>query len=156
MKAVLSRHSVPMLQAPRGALRLCQLRMHPFMRRLPLAAALAALLFSIAAVAGPDDKKDDKAKPDAKPDAALLQPQSSSSEGSVSVEGHRIDYKAVAGTLVLHGSGDKENEPQVSMFYVAYFKKGAEATKRPVTFIYNSRAWPRPRYAGAAHGARSG
>ncbi|WP_158754978.1 peptidase S10 [Dyella sp. S184] len=107
------------------------------MRKLPLAAALAALLLSTVAIAGPDDKKDDKAKPDAKPDAALLQPQSSSSEGSVSVEGHRIDYKAVAGTLVLHGSGDKENEPQVSMFYVAYFKKGAEATKRPITFIYN-------------------
>ncbi|WP_449427091.1 S10 family peptidase [Rhodanobacter umsongensis] len=106
------------------------------MRKLPLAAALAALLLSSVAVAGPD-KKDDKAKPEAKPDAALLQPQSSNSEGSVSVEGHSISYKAVAGTLVLHGSGDKENEPEVSMFYVAYFKKGAEATKRPITFIYN-------------------
>ena len=106
------------------------------MRKLPLAAALAALLLSTVAIAA-SDKKDDKDKPDAKPDAALLQPQSSSSEGSVSVEGHRIDYKAVAGTLILHGSGDKENEPQVSMFYVAYFKKGAEATKRPITFIYN-------------------
>ena len=80
------------------------------MRKLPLAAALAALLLGSVAVAAPD-KKDDKAKPETKPDAALLQPQSSSSEGSVSVEGHRIDYKAVAGTLVLHGSGDKENEP---------------------------------------------
>jgi carboxypeptidase C (cathepsin A) len=88
------------------------------MRKLPLAAALAALLLSTVAFAAPD-KKDDKAKPDAKPDAALLQPQTSNSEGSVSVEGHRIDYKAVAGTLVLHGSGDKENEPEVSMFYVA-------------------------------------
>ena len=106
------------------------------MRKLPLAAALAALLLSSVAIAGPD-KKDDKAKPAAKPDAALVQPQSSTSEGSVSVEGKRIDYKAVAGTLVLHGSGDKEDEPQVSMFYVAYFKKGVDAAKRPVTFIYN-------------------
>ncbi len=106
------------------------------MRKLPLAAALAALLLSSAAMAGPD-KKDEKATPAAKADAALVQPQSSSSEGSVSVEGKRIDYKAVAGTLVLHGSGDKEDEPQVSMFYVAYFKKGVDAAKRPITFIYN-------------------
>lgn len=106
------------------------------MRKLPLAAALAALLLSSVAVAGPD-KKDDKSKPEPKPDAALVQPQSSTTAGSVTVEGKRIDYKAVAGTLVLHGSGDKENEPQVSMFYAAYFKKGVDASKRPITFIYN-------------------
>ena len=106
------------------------------MRKLPLAAALAVLLLSSVALAGPD-KKDDKAKPEPKPDAALLQPQSSTSEGSVSVEGKRIDYKAVAGTLIIHGSGDKENEPEISMFYVAYLKKGVDASKRPITFIYN-------------------
>jgi len=106
------------------------------MRKLPLAAVLAALLLTSTAFAG-TDKKDDKAPPESKPDAALVQPQSSTSEGSVSVEGKRVDYKAVAGTLVLHGSGDKEDEPQVSMFYVAYFKKGVDAGKRPVTFIYN-------------------
>ncbi|THD08510.1 S10 family peptidase [Rhodanobacter lindaniclasticus] len=106
------------------------------MRKLPLAAVLAALLFTSTAFAG-TDKKDDKAASESKPDAALVQAQSSTSEGSVSVEGKRVDYKAVAGTLVLHGSGDKEDEPQVSMFYVAYFKKGVEAGKRPVTFIYN-------------------
>lgn len=105
------------------------------MHKLPFVVVLSVLLLSTVAVAAPD-KKDDKAKPE-KPDAALVEPQASSSEGSVSVEGHRVDYKAVAGTLVLHGSGDKEDEPQVSMFYVAYFKKGAAATKRPVTFIYN-------------------
>lgn len=105
------------------------------MRKLPFVVALSVLWLSSAAVAAPD-KKDDKA-PAEKPDATLVQPQSSTSEGSVSVEGHRVDYKAVAGTLVLHGTGDKEDEPQVSMFYVAYFKKGVAATKRPVTFIYN-------------------
>jgi carboxypeptidase C (cathepsin A) len=106
------------------------------MRKLPLAAALAALLLAGSAFAADKDK--DKAdKPEAKPDAALVQSQSSESEGSVSVEGRRIDYKAVAGTLVLHGKGDKEDEPTVSMFYAAYFKKGADPAKRPVTFIYN-------------------
>jgi carboxypeptidase C (cathepsin A) len=104
------------------------------MRKLPLAIALAALLLGNAVAA---DKKDKTPSDDTKPDAALLHPQASTSEGSVSVEGKRIAYKAVAGTIVLHGKGDKENEPTVSMFYVAYFKKGADAAKRPVTFIYN-------------------
>src|SRR5476649_1737233 len=124
-----------MLQVPPGRAAPQPPRTLQPMRKLPLAAALAALLLSSVAIAA--DKKDDKAKPDAKPDAALLQPQTSNSEGSVSVEGHSISYKAVAGTLVLHGSGDKEDEPQVSMFYVAYMKKGVEPGKRPITFIYN-------------------
>ncbi|HUB88718.1 MAG TPA: peptidase S10 [Dyella sp.] len=104
------------------------------MRKLPLVLALAALLAGQGATAA--DKKD-KGPEEPKPEAALLQPQASATEGSVSVEGKHIAYKAVAGTLVLHGKGDKENEPTVSMFYVAYFKKGAEASKRPITFIYN-------------------
>jgi carboxypeptidase C (cathepsin A) len=106
------------------------------MRKLPLAAAVAALLLSTAGIAG--DKHDKSAPADGhRPDAALVQPQSSTSEGSVTVEGKRIAYQAVAGTLVLHGTGDKEDEPTVSMFYTAYFKKGAQASQRPVTFVYN-------------------
>ncbi|HKT28381.1 S10 family peptidase [Dyella sp.] len=103
------------------------------MRKLPLAIALAALLLGNAAAA---DKKD-KTPDEPKPEAALLHPQASTSEGSVSVEGKHIAYKAVAGTIVLHGKGDKENEPTVSMFYAAYFKKGDDASGRPITFIYN-------------------
>ncbi|MFC4763093.1 S10 family peptidase [Dyella koreensis] len=106
------------------------------MHKRSLVAALASLLLVSTTYAA--DKQEAKDKPaEAKPDAALLQPQSSETTGSVRVEGKSIDYKAVAGTLVLHGSGDKEHEPQVSMFYTAYFKKGADAAKRPVTFIYN-------------------
>lgn len=104
------------------------------MRKLTLAAALAALMFSAGACAADKDKAD---KPDERTDAAWLKPQASETSGSVKVEGKSIDYKAVAGTLVLHGTGDKENEPQVSMFYAAYFKKGAEPGKRPITFVYN-------------------
>lgn len=85
----------------------------------------------------------------------LFQPESVASEGSVTVGGRRIDYKAVAGTLVVHPEGwddavksapdaDKaksENEAsnptaEASMFYVAYFQKGAGAG-RPVIFLYN-------------------
>jgi carboxypeptidase C (cathepsin A) len=106
------------------------------MRRIHLTAVLATLLLSTVAMAA-TDKPADKAQAEAKPDAALVQPQTSTTEGSVSVEGKRVDYRAMAGTLVLHGRGDKEDEPQVSMFYVAYIKKGVDATKRPITFVYN-------------------
>jgi carboxypeptidase C (cathepsin A) len=105
------------------------------MRKLPLALALAALMLGTGAYAADKPEKDQK--PEERPDAALLKPQTSETFGTVKVEGKSIDYKAVAGTLVLHGDGDKEGEPQVSMFYTAYLKKGAEPGKRPITFIYN-------------------
>lgn len=106
------------------------------MRRLVLAVALASALVSTATFAH-EDKHDDAKSKEKSPDATLVKPLSSETEGSVTVEGKRVDYQAVAGTLVLHGSGDKEHEPTVSMFYTAYFKKGAPAGQRPITFIYN-------------------
>ena len=89
--------------------------------------------------------------------APLFTPESVASEGSVTVEGARIDYRAVAGTLVVHpkewddaarpdrDTGDRKGEPgpeagggpEASMFYVAYFKKGVPASGRPITFLYN-------------------
>ncbi len=70
------------------------------------------------------------------------------SSGNATVNGKRLDYDTVAGTLVVHGKGwddvafnkdpeDKSVPAQASMFYVAYFKKGESAAQRPVTFIYN-------------------
>jgi carboxypeptidase C (cathepsin A) len=67
----------------------------------------------------------------------LAKPHSSETSGSVTVEGKRFDYKAVAGTLVLHEHGDQSDDPTVSMFYAAYFKQGVDPTRRPITFIYN-------------------
>jgi carboxypeptidase C (cathepsin A) len=67
----------------------------------------------------------------------LSKPMSSITHGSVIVEGKPISYQAEAGTLVLDGSGADEGKPQVAMSYVAYFKQGADASKRPITFIYN-------------------
>ncbi len=84
----------------------------------------------------------------------------STTEGSVTVGGQAIAYRAVAGTLTV-GSNDVqdatigldgkylpdsgmdlppklEDQPAVSrMFYAAYFKKGAATNTRPITFIYN-------------------
>ncbi|MGA9852510.1 MAG: peptidase S10 [Gammaproteobacteria bacterium] len=77
-------------------------------------------------------------KPAAKAPAASAAsptaPQESTTQGSVTVEGQRINYKAVAGTLILK---DKDGKPTGSMFYVAYLKDGADPSNRPVTFFYN-------------------
>ncbi|HUZ59786.1 MAG TPA: hypothetical protein VMU83_13505 [Hanamia sp.] len=62
-------------------------------------------------------------------------PQKSVTYGSVMVEGKRINYEAVAGTLVLKNNNDT---PTISMSYVAYFKEDEkDASQRPITFIYN-------------------
>lgn len=55
-------------------------------------------------------------------------------EGSVTVEGKRLDYRAVAGTLTLRDDHDK---PTCRLFYVAYFRKGETPASRPLTFLYN-------------------
>jgi carboxypeptidase C (cathepsin A) len=94
-----------------------------------------------------------------------IEAEERTSDGSVTVAGSRIDYRAVAGTLVVHPKGwddtpsirdqdqaaaepqDKtqtngastDNNPtaKASMFYVAYFKKDAAPEGRPLTFLFN-------------------
>jgi carboxypeptidase C (cathepsin A) len=122
--------------------------------------AVAALsLVAAAAEAQTAKSPADGPKPDAAsastPDQGLLfHPESASSDGTVMVEGQKIDYRSVAGTLIVHPKGwddaapreragdknpsDAANQPaEASMFYVAYFKKGAPSAGRPVTFFYN-------------------
>ena len=85
---------------------------------------------------------------------------SSTTEGSVTVEGNTIHYHAVAGMLIVHPKGwndaagksggddpaamdsqkgheSKDKPKEASMFYVAYFKDGENPNDRPVTFLYN-------------------
>ncbi len=96
------------------------------------AAASAAAAAPAATPANPDEFKVEQQK----------------TTGSVTVEGKVINYDAIAGTLVVHPQGwddvpqdtpkDDKNPPvEASMFYVAYFKSGADASSRPVTFLYN-------------------
>ncbi len=62
-------------------------------------------------------------------------PENSVTNGSVTVEGTKINYKAVASSIILK---NKDDVPTVSMFYTAYFKEGeADNAKRPLTFLYN-------------------
>lgn len=118
------------------------------MKQVKLLVAAALLLSSFALpVVADDAPAKDKDKTDAtKPES--FKPESKASEGSVTVGGRHIDYQAVAGTLVVHAKGwddvpqnadkdAKEGPAEASMFYVAYFKKGAKASERPVTFIFN-------------------
>jgi carboxypeptidase C (cathepsin A) len=93
-----------------------------------------------------------------------FKPESTASNGSVTVDGKSISYQAIAGTLVIHpkdwddvprdpstekpgpgapdeGGEGKNPAAEASMFYVAYFKDGGKNTAakgaRPVTFIFN-------------------
>ena len=117
---------------------------------------LGALIPScLAAQDKPDAKKDSEPKAQAATPAA-----ESITEGSVTVGGQPIAYRAIAGTLTV-GSSDvqdamlgldgkylpdagidltpkPEDQPATArMFYTAYFKKGTTSGARPITFLYN-------------------
>ena len=89
-------------------------------------------------------------------------PADSTTEGTVTVGGQTIAYRAVAGTItvgateqqdallgldgkMLADTGEKipdatkpeEAPAEARMFYTAYFKKGTPSEERPVTFLYN-------------------
>jgi carboxypeptidase C (cathepsin A) len=128
---------------------------------------LGAVLAAGAAFAQETAPKGRDAVADKRPPAKIesFKPEEQTSEGSVTVVGSRIDYQAIAGTLVVHpkgwddaaraaekGSGREDqqntNRPdgassnqnptaEAAMFYVAYFKKGAAPEARPVTSLFN-------------------
>jgi carboxypeptidase C (cathepsin A) len=89
------------------------------------------------------------------PPKEFFHPSETRTAGTVAVGGQTIAYDAVAGTLVVHAkdwqdtdaldadadtsSGKEKNvpKPEASMFYTAYFKQGASAAGRPITFLFN-------------------
>ena len=121
---------------------------------LTLVSCCILLLFAVAAgcAAAQEAGKDTPAKDAAKADAEPVVPKDSTTQGSVSVAGHAINYQAVAGTILVAATDDadaalgvspaaaKETAdapPTARMFYVAYFKKDVPPESRPVTFVYN-------------------
>ncbi|HKJ46248.1 MAG TPA: hypothetical protein VJ991_10510 [Balneolales bacterium] len=64
----------------------------------------------------------------------IFKPKTEVTEGSVTVEGHKISYKTTAGNIFL--TNDK-GDTTARMFYIAYTKDGVSATHRPVTFFWN-------------------
>jgi len=126
---------------------------------LLLLPALARAEDDTAAKPATADKTTDKAADKA---TEKTPPAEVTTQGSVTVDGQRIAYTAIAGTLTV-GSADVQdaqlgadgkpqpgselalNEPKepkdatpfAHMFYVAYFKKDAKPEDRPITFFYN-------------------
>jgi carboxypeptidase C (cathepsin A) len=111
--------------------------------------------FSIAttaALAAPPKRTPGASPPEPAAAASVFTPRTVKSTGTVTVEGHQIAYDAMAGTLIVHPKGwddaakplgpkdavgTADGPPVASMFYVAYFKHGADPRTRPVTFLYN-------------------
>jgi hypothetical protein len=99
---------------------------HSFLRRraafivLACAATLPAL--TVAARAAPPEDAPNAAYRDPARDERL-QPKSHETTGSVQIGGQKVDYRAVAGLLVVE---DSKDEASATMSYVAYFKRGRE------------------------------
>jgi carboxypeptidase C (cathepsin A) len=91
--------------------------------------AAALLAFAVPALAD-----DAMAKPgtDKPADDSNTKPTLSTTSGSVTAGGQKINYKANTGTLILKNDKD---EPALSMFYVYYAKDGGG--DRPITFFFN-------------------
>jgi len=133
--------------------------------KLPIALLIAASLAptpSLAAERHPVRKATHPPKAEAasKSDTAdrakeYFHPSETRSTGTVTVGGHPIAYDAAAGTLVVHAKDWEDTDaldadtaakddkaktgpkPEASMFYTAYFKQGAPAAGRPITFLFN-------------------
>jgi carboxypeptidase C (cathepsin A) len=121
----------------------------------------AASLILVGSVCAQDDKTAAKPATAEKP-AEAAPPPDSTTQGAIDVGGQHIAYTAIAGTITV-GSTDgqdaqlgpdgkpqpgsqlaleepdkaKDAPPVARMFYVAYFKTGAKAEDRPITFFYN-------------------
>jgi len=50
------------------------------------------------------------------------------------INGHKIPYKATAGTLFFK---DEKGDAKAEFFYIAYTKEGEDKTKRPITYCFN-------------------
>jgi hypothetical protein len=65
-----------------------------------------------------DAAKDDDKK-SSMPEDPNLKPQQVATDNSVTTGGHKIDYKAIAGTIILTGKDENKEDPTASIFYAA-------------------------------------
>jgi carboxypeptidase C (cathepsin A) len=115
-------------------------------------------MFVVQAIAASEKNTESEAKATPSPTPAFKS-ESTTSTGSVTVEGARVDYQAVAGTIVVHPKEwddaalperrekqeseerDEDNKKnptaEASMFYVAYTQQKTEPEKRPIMFLFN-------------------
>ncbi|MFZ1799179.1 MAG: hypothetical protein WAU24_04890 [Chitinophagaceae bacterium] len=106
------------------------------MKSKTIVACIIAFIFSNVSVKAQMQKQTTSVKVDIMQDSIInyKKPQKSVTHGTVTVEGNKINYEAVAGTIILKNNLDT---PTLSMSYVAYFKEVDDAAQRPLTFIYN-------------------
>src|SRR3984957_9561436 len=115
---------------------------------------LLLFLLAFSSAVAQDSGKDDSAKAgkdDDKKEQPIV-PKDSTTQGTVTVAGHAINYQAVAGTILVAATNDAdanmgiipppvkdpaEAPPTARIFYVAYFKKDVPPESRPITFVYN-------------------
>lgn len=55
-------------------------------------------------------------------------------EGTVTIDGKKIPYKATTGKLVIN---KEDGTPRASIFHVSYVRSDQDSAKRPVTFAFN-------------------
>lgn len=65
---------------------------------------------------------------------AAMGPTLATTHHVLRIGGADLPYTARAGTIALKNT---KNQPDISMFYTAYTKDGADSSARPVTFFYN-------------------
>ncbi|HEY2555004.1 MAG TPA: hypothetical protein VGI15_07125 [Candidatus Cybelea sp.] len=65
---------------------------------------------------------------------AAMGPALATTHHVLRIGGAGLPYTARAGTIVLKNA---KKQPDISMFYTAYTKDGADFSARPVTFFYN-------------------
>jgi carboxypeptidase C (cathepsin A) len=132
-------------------------------RLVPVVLVLVTLAaLSVSPESFGQEKPDEKEAPTSAsaPMQLIAAEPDSATEGTVTVAGQRVDYKAIAGTLtvgatdaedatlgfdgkLLPDSGIKppanpaDSPATARMFYAAYFKKGSAPESRPITFVYN-------------------
>jgi carboxypeptidase C (cathepsin A) len=97
-------------------------------------AGLVALAHPALAADDTGDKPAGGDKSAQKVEKPIPKEESSVTHGSVAIDGRDVRYTATAGTLLIRND---KGEPTASVFYVAYTADGAEARKRPLTFLYN-------------------
>ena len=67
-------------------------------------------------------------------DAAKHLPADSTTQQKLTLQGRTLDFRATAGTIVL---SDDKGSPEVEVAFIAYQLDGADASTRPVTFVFN-------------------
>ena len=127
-----------------------------------MASAFALTLLLPLAARAQDEKPEQKPAPQSKSEPAPADPPDSVTQGTVDVGGQHIAYTAVAGIITVGATDAQDAQlgldgkplpgsqlalsapkdpadapPLAHMFYVAYFKAGANPEERPVTFFYN-------------------